>query len=210
MLRPTCLSFVLIVGFFSTAWAEKNSPLEPKIATLGSPIITETFESPLAAPFAGVKGQWDVVDGTLVGKELAADKHAAVLNVQEKNRDSVIRFSFQLGGDTTGLNLSLNHAKGHLFRVVVTPSGMSVNLDKDKKDAASKAVVMGTAKGKFEQGTWYTMQVEMVGNRVVAQTDNGLLVEASHPTLDVDKPNYRFVMKGDSLLIDDLQIWKVN
>jgi len=209
MFRPTCLSFLLIIGFVTTAWAEKNSLLEPKITTLGSPVITETYESPLAAPFTGVKGTWNVIDGILVGKELAADKHAAVLNLQEKNRDSVIRFSFQLGGDTTGFNLSMNHASGHLFRIVVTPSAMSINLDKNKKDAASKTVVMATAKGKFEQGKWYTMQVEMRGDRVVAQTDNGLIVEASNPTLDVDKPNYRFVMKGDSLSIDDLQIWEV-
>lgn len=28
-------------------------------------------------------------------------------------------------------------------------------------------------------------------------------------SLDTDKPNYRFVMKGDSLPIDDLQIWEL-
>ena len=28
-------------------------------------------------------------------------------------------------------------------------------------------------------------------------------------SLDIDKPNYRFVMKGDSLAIDDLQIWEL-
>ena len=114
-----------------------------------------------------------------------------------------------MDGTTKGFNFSLNHAKGHLFRVVVTPTAMTVNLDKDKNDPESKAVVLGTAKGKFEQGKWYTMQVEMRGDKVVAQTDNGLTVEATHSTLDTDKPNYRFVMKGDSLSLDDLQIWKL-
>lgn len=96
-----------------------------------------------------------------------------------------------------------------MFRVNVTPAALTVNLDKDKNDPQSKAVVLGTAKGKFEQGKWYTMQVEMQREKVVAQTDNGLSVEATHASLDTDKPNYRFVMKGDSLSIDDLQIWEL-
>ncbi|TWU31348.1 hypothetical protein [Novipirellula artificiosorum] len=61
--------------------------------------------------------------------------------------------------------------------------------------------------GKFEQGKWYTLQVEMLGDQVVAQTDNGLVVKASHASLDTEKPNYRFVMRGDSLSLDDLTVW---
>ena len=148
------------------------------------------------------------MDGTLVGKELAADKHAAVLNYQKKNRDSAVRFSFKLDGSTSGFNFSLNQAKGHLFRVVVNPTGLSINLDKDKNDPTSKPMVLASAKSEFEQGKWYTILIEMQGDQVAAQTDNGLMVEASHSKLDTEKPNYRFVVKGDSLSIDDLTIWE--
>lgn len=209
MFRATFLLFFLVAGASSAAWAEKNAPLEPKIAKTGSPVLSESFDSPLAPPMVGVKGRWKVTDGNLVGAELAADKHAAVLNVQQQNRNSVVRFSFKADGNTSGLNLSMNHAKGHLFRVVATPSGISIVLDKDKKDPNSKPVVLATAKGELASGQWHTLQLEIVGDRVLAMTDNGLIAEASHPSLDVDKPNYRFVMKGDSLTIDDLQIWDV-
>ena len=195
--------------FVSPAMAEKNVSIDPKTGPVQTPFVAQTFDSEFSKPFVAVKGEWKIIDGVLVGKELKADKHAAVLNFQKSNRNSVVRFSFKLDGETKGFNFSLNHAKGHLFRVNVTPEAMSVNLDKDKKDPASKAVVLGTAKGKFEQGKWYTMQVEMQGEKVVAQTDNGLSVEATHASLDTDKPNYRFVMKGDSLSIDDLQIWEL-
>jgi hypothetical protein len=47
----------------------------------------------------------------------------------------------------------------------------------------------------------------MVGDRVVAMTDNGLKVSGQHPRLDTQKPNYRFVMRGGTLSIDDLKIW---
>jgi hypothetical protein len=199
---------LVMLYLVSPAMAEKNVSIDPKIGPIETPVVTQSFDDELSEPLAAIKGEWKVKDGVLVGKELKADKHAAVLNFQKSNRNSVVRFSFKLDGKTNGFSFSLNHAKGHLFRVNVTETAMSVNLDKDKKDPASKAVVLGTAKGKFERGKWYTMQIEMQGEKVVAQTDNGLLVEATHASLDTDKPNYRFVMKGDSLSIDDLQIWE--
>ncbi len=209
MFRMTALCCVCTFVSVSSALAEKNAEIAPKLAKLQSPTVTETFDSPLSKVMSGVKGEWTVADGVLVGKELASDKHAAVLNYQKSNRNSVVRFSFKLDGETNGFNFSLNHAKGHLFRVTVTPNGMSVNLDKDKNDPASKAVAMGSAKAKFEQGVWYTMQIEMIGDRAVAQVDNGASVEVSSPAIDVEKPNYRFVTKGDSLSLDDLHIWEL-
>jgi hypothetical protein len=181
------VGFLLVmICLVSPVMAEKNVSIDPKIGPVETPVVTQSFDSELAKPLAAVKGEWKVVDGVLVGKELKADKHAAVLNFQKPNRNSVVRFSFRLDGETQGFSFSLNHAKGHLFRINVTPTVLSVNLDKDKKDPASKAVVLGTAKGKFEQGKWYTMQVEMQGEKVVAQTDNGLSVEAAHASLDTD------------------------
>lgn len=205
------ISFVLFASLIicTPALADKNATIEPRLHQLGSATITEGFDQPLSETAAAVKGEWKVVDGVLVGQELAADKHAAVLNYQKKNRDSAVRFSFKLDGSTSGFNFSLNHAKGHLFRVVVNPNGLSINLDKDKSNPASKPAVLATAKSEFKQGEWYTILIEIQGNKVAAQTDNGLAVEASHSTLDTDKPNYRFVMKGDSLSIDDLAIWEV-
>lgn len=189
--------------------ADKNVTIEPKIAKVGSPVVNESFDGELAEAFKGVKGQWKITDGVLVGKELESDKHAAVMNFQKKNHDSVVRFSFKLDGETKGFNFSLNHKGGHLFRSVIAPTKLTINLDKDKKDPKSKAIVMANSKGKFEQGKWYTMQIEMVGDRVVVQTDNGITAEAKHEKLDTDKPNYRFVMRGDGLSIDDLNVWEV-
>lgn len=208
MSRILC-SLVSVACVMVPALAEKNATIEPKIATLGSVIAEESFDQPLTKTMQAAKGQWEAIDGVLVAKELAADKHAAVLNYQKPNRNSVVRFSFKLDGKTDGFSFSLNHKGGHLFRVVVSPSKLAINLDKDKKDPNSKAVALGSAKGQFEQGRWYTMQVEMVGDRVVAQTDNGVGVNATHAKLDTDKPNYRFVMRGETLSVDDLKIWEV-
>ena len=209
MLRISLAASLLSVFCISSAHADKNVTMSTLITTIGSPIVNESFDSALSETASAVKGEWTVIDGVLVGKELEADKHAAVLNYQKANRNSVVRFSFKLDDQTSGFNFSLNHKGGHLFRVVVSPSKLTVNLDKDKKDPASKAVVLATEKGQFDQGKWYTMQIEMVGDKVAVQTDNGVTAQASHPTLDTDKPNYRFVMADKTLSIDDLQIWEV-
>lgn len=191
------------------AHAEKNATIAPKISSIGSPVVQENFDGgKLAETMVPVKGEWKLVDGALHGKELSADKHAAVLNFQKANRNSVVRFSFKFDDNTEGLHLSLNHKGGHLFRVIVSPEKLAVNLDKDKKDPKSKAIVLASAKGDFHRGQWYTMQVEMVGEKVIVQTDTGVSLESSHQKLDTDKPNYRFVMRGNSLSIDDLQVWE--
>ncbi|MCM2373389.1 family 16 glycoside hydrolase [Aporhodopirellula aestuarii] len=211
-LLQTVFSTLLIslAGLSSPAIAEKNASLDFKLGQPGDVVLQESFDASMPKLFQGVKGQWEVVDGALLGKELASDKHAAVLNVKKANHDSAIRVSFRFDGKTRGFNLSLNHKGGHLFRVAITPAELRVSLDKDKKDPASKAVVMGSAKAKFTAGEWYTLQVEMKGDRVVAQTDNGAIVEAGHEKLDTDKPNYRIVMSGDSLAVDDLSVWELN
>ncbi len=205
------LTIALTLVIVTPASAEKNVKIDPKIASLGAPVAEVTFDDAgqIGKPMQAAKGAWKLADGVLHGKELKADEHAAVLNYQRKNRNSVVRFSFKLDEDTTGFHFSMNHKKGHLFRVIVSPTKMAVNLDKDKKDPTSKRIVLGSSQGQFEPGNWYTMQVEMVGEQVVVQVDNGASVKASHASLDTDKPNYRFVMRGNSLSIDDLRIWDV-
>jgi hypothetical protein len=204
------LSIVVLSVLCATCVADKNTDISPVLAKTTDILLDDSFDrSELGKGWAGVKGDWRTVDGILIGKELPSDKHAAVLNCQKKNRNSVVRFSFRFDRTTKGFNFSLNHAKGHLFRVIVAPTGLTVRTDKDKKDNSIKSEVIAEAKGRFKSGQWYTLQVEMVGDRVVAMTDNGLKVSGQHARLDTDKPNYRFVMRGESLSIDDLRIWGV-
>ena len=205
----TLLPVLSVICIVAPSLAEKNATIQPSIAMIGSATVNESFDGKLANSMRAVKGDWQTTAGVLIGKELAADKHAAVLNYQKRNRNSVVRFSFKLDDNTDGFHFSLNHSGGHLFRVIVSPSKLAINLDKDKKDPESKALVLDSSKGEFKQGKWYTMQIEMVDDRVVAQTDNDMKVQATHPKLDTDKPNYRFVTRGQSLSIDDLQIWEI-
>lgn len=208
MLRTLALSFVSLCAV-TNLFAAKNAPLKAESVKVGAVVVEDAFDrAELGQRYAAPKGDWRIAEGALVGKELAADKHAAVLSYQHPNRDSVIQVSFRLDG-TDGFNLSLNHAKGHLFRIIIAGDSMSLRTDQDKKDPKSKSLLLAKAEGKIAQGEWHTLLVEIHGENVAAQLDNGMHVSGSHASLNVDKPNYRFVMKGASLNLDDLKIWNV-
>jgi len=205
-------SRTLLVTSFATlltvsAHAGKNADLQPNLAKAGKSITEQTFDSgDLAKPWTVAKGDWKIADGAIVGAEKAEDKHAAVLALAQPNHDSLIRFSLQLDG-AKSFALSLNHAKGHLFRVAITKDSISINKDRDKNDPQSKGGVLGKADAKFEPGQWVTLLVEIKGTKVAVQTDTGAKAEGSDPSLDVEKTGYRFVTTGASVRIDDLKVW---
>jgi hypothetical protein len=207
--RTTILTALLLAFSPALCLAGKGTDLKPILAKPAKAIAEDAFTgTALAKNWSAAKGDWQVHDGTLVGKEKAEDKHAAVCALAAPNHDSIIRFSFKLDG-AKGLSLSYNHAKGHLFRVNVAATGVTVQTDADKADPNSKSVPIGKAEAKFEPGQWYTMQVEVKGQKVAVQTDNGVKIEGGNPALDVDKTGYRFVTTGESLVLADVKAWEV-
>ncbi len=170
------------------------------------PVASDDFSSAeLSKSWAVAKGTWKVVDDKLSGAELASDDHVAVITYKAPHIDSKVKFSFQLNG-SKGFGLSFNHPKGHLYRVNVTQAGAQVNLDKDKKDPASKAIALAKAEGKFKQGETYTMTCENVGDTVKVEFDNGVKLEAKHEKLTNRKTGYRLVLKGEGVLFDDFTV----
>ena len=207
---PCRILAALAVFATSTALclADKAAELKPALNQPGKFVVDEKFAGgALPSSWGGVQGDWQVRDGAVVGKEKASDAHAAVLFLNQPHRDGIVRFSFKLEG-AKGFNLSLNHLKGHLFRVTVAADGLTLSKDKDKKDPKSKAVQLGKAAGKFEAGKWHTLLLETKGGKVSVQADNGAKLEGSHPELDVDKTGYRFVVRGESLRLSDVKVWQ--
>jgi hypothetical protein len=192
----------------SNCFADKAAELKPILAKPGKVMAEDAFSATaLGNGWNVAKGEWQINDSSLVGKEKASDKHAAVLMLGKPNHNSIIQFSFKLDG-AKGVSLSYNHAKGHLFRIGISETGFVINKDKDKKDEKSKAEVLGKGAGKFETGKWYTMMVEVQGDKVSVQTDNGVKATGSHKALDVDKTGYRFVARGSTLALDDIKVWE--
>jgi len=202
-------AFLSILLSCSFVHAEKGTDLQPTSASLGSVTVDDSFsEQQLGKKWVASKGEWTIKDGVLIGSEKKEDEHAAVLTLQQPNRNSIIRFSFQLDG-ASGFNLSFNHAKGHLFRIAVSDTGLTLTKDADKKDPNSKAKALAKASGKFDSKQWHTLLVEIQGDKVSVQSDSGAKLDIREPSLDVEKTGYRFVMRGESLLLDDIKVWSV-
>jgi hypothetical protein len=198
-----------IMAVVSALQADKDAELKTLLGKASKVVLQEKFDTPkLPKNWAVAKGDFQVRDGAIAGWEKKEDMHAAVLALQKPFKNSIIRFSFKRDG-ATGFNVSFNHAKGHLFRVLVNDDNVVINKDKDKNDAASKPLVLGKAEGKFPPGVWHTMQIEMVGDRVAVQADNGVKVEGKNAGLEVEKTGYRFVTRGSTLYLDDVSIWDV-
>lgn len=187
-------------------YAAKNAALTPILAKPGKTVFEQNFDSgSLDKPWAVAKGDWQIVDGAIVGREKAEDKHAGVLSLALPNKDSIVSFSIKLDG-AKGADLSFNHAKGHLFRLGIAPDGLTLRTDADKKDKSIKSVALGKAGVKFEPGQWVTLLVEVKGNQIAVQTDNGAKIAGSDSRVSTAKVNYRFVVKGAAVAIDDLKI----
>ncbi len=94
-----------------------------------------------------------------------------------------------------------------MFRVIVTGQRLLVRLDKDKKDPKSKPKLLGAARVSFKQKKWYDLQVVLQGSKATVTSSNGARLVVEHPDLDQPKPNYRFVMRGGHLMLDNLKVW---
>jgi hypothetical protein len=171
--------------------------------TGAEPVLKADFaKEALPEGWKGMKGEWKVVDGALAGAELESDKHAAVFAIPDPHRDSSLRFRFRLDG-AKGFHLSYNHAKGHLFRVVVTSETVSLSMDKNKKDPTSKAVPLGKEKFTARPGEWVGMSCSVEGTTVKV-TCGDVTLTGTHEGLAREKTGYRFVVQGATVGFDDV------
>ncbi|MFQ5734348.1 MAG: hypothetical protein ACE5KM_20615 [Planctomycetaceae bacterium] len=201
----------LIAGIVFVAatpcFAEKNAKLKPALVAPGNVVLKDAFSAKaLGKRWAVNKGAFEIVNGVVAGREKTTDKHAAVLTCKVPNRNSAIRFSFKLG-TTKAFHLSFNKKRGHLFRVIVTRNGIVLRTDKANRKSKTKPVVLAKSANKVAADQWYTMLVEVRRNDVAVQVDNGTTLTGSHSSLDVDKPNYRFIVRGKTFRLDDVTIW---
>jgi hypothetical protein len=167
------------------------------------PALKADFTSDaLPEGWKGLKGDWKVVDGALVGSELASDKHAAVFSIHDPHLNSTLKMKVRLDG-AKGFHLSYNHAKGHLFRLAITASLAALTMDKDKKDPASKVESLSKKPVSLEPGEWVEISCAVEGTKVRV-TVGDVVLEGTHPNLAKEKTGYRFVVQGQSVAFDDV------
>lgn len=183
---------------------------EPPATLLAQPdkaIIADALtKDAQPADWKTAKGKWErTAEGVRVA-ELPEDKHGAVSRVAQKLPDLVIAFEFRLDG-AKSVSLSINAAKDHMARVLITPTTLRLQKDDNDHEGPDKAVVFLSAAQTFEAGTWHRVVLEMVGDTLVATIDGKLSAFGSHPLFKSEKVSPGFTCAGQSATFRHFALW---
>jgi hypothetical protein len=173
----------------------------------GKVLFRDALSEPLGSGWVTAKGKWEVVNGAIQGTEVPSDQHAAAARHPLKFRNAVIQYSFKLDG-AKATSLSLNDAKGHVCRVVITPQDVSVRKDDHDKTGPDKAALIQLRKVAIEPGRWHTLLVEMQGPEMLARIDDETVAFGSNAGVDVEKTNFGLIVSGASVSLKNLMIWE--
>jgi hypothetical protein len=180
----------------------------PTVMTLrGKELFRDSLGQTLAKGWVAAKGDWKVVDGAIQGTERPADMHAAAARHALKFHNAVIQYSFKLDG-ARATHLSLNDARGHVCRVMITPQEISLRKDDHDKTGPDKAAVLKARKLAIEPGRWHTLLIELQGPEMLARLDGETVALGSHEALDVELTNFGLIVTGASVSFKDLAIWE--
>ena len=201
------LVLVLLPGSISLAGLPSSEP-DLWMTQKGAVLLSENFSSPVLDTnrWTTAKGLWTVENGVLTGKELASDHHAATIRADVPFENAILQFDFRLDG-SDGFSLSVNEEKGHHSRVMISPDGISLLKDRDKKDARSLALPLARQNTPFKPGIWYTMTVEYCGNDLLAHVDKQTFVLGTQDQMGSPKINFGFPVKGESASFDNVTVW---
>ena len=152
------------------------------------------------------KGKWERTAEGLRVEELPADNHGAAGRVPTKLQDFVAAFEFRLDG-AKSVSLSINDAKEHVARVLITPTALRVQKDDHDHDGPDKSVLFLHQAEKFEAGTWHRVVLEMVGDTLVATIDGKISAFGRDDLFKAEKANPGFTCAGQSATFRHLVIW---
>lgn len=190
---------------------------ETLLATPGKLLLSEHFAKPVEAarmekgkpPTSGWRlrpGKWEFVEGAMKGTELKADKHGAVARLPLAFTNVVVQYEVRLDG-CRATTFSVNDAKEHVCRVLITPAGFSAQKDDHDHDGPDKVEMFGKASLKIAQGEWKTVTVEIVGDEMVARMD-GKVLSGANPLIACEKANFGFTVSGEGASFRNLRIWE--
>ncbi len=201
-------SLTLLVALTSAAFAADPELPQTKLAQIDKLVPVNPIEgSALSSQWKAAKGKWEVADGVLRGAELVADKHGAVIRTAQKIQDIVIAYEVKLDGAKV-TSLSINGPKDHLARITVAPNRFVVQRDDQDHDGPDKAVVFLNKDMKLDPGTWHSVVLEMVGDKMVGTLDGKITGEGSDPTFAANlKSSPGFTVAGESASFRNVRIY---
>jgi len=181
--------------------------IPPLMSVPGKLLYSDDFSKPFGKQWRVGKGKWEVVDGVMRGAELTSDMHGAVARHEMPFDNVIIQFSVKFDG-AKSTSLSINKSNGHLSRVRITPSDLTVQKDdQDGKKGSDKALVLDSRKVKLAPGEWHTVLVELQGTEIVASLDGKTVAFGTHGSIEGPKANFGLTVAGEAVSFKNLRVW---
>ncbi len=201
MKKPSILSLsALVLGALTLSLHAD----EPMLAVPGKVIYENDLSATPGKEWKAAKGKWEAKDGALVGSELEADHHGAVIRLTDQFTDFVIDAEFKFEGAKT-TSLTINALKDHMARILITPNRVVVRRDDNDHEGPDKAVTFAIFKADFQPGTWHKIHLEMVGDTMLGQVDDQV-AWGSDPLFSTPKANPGFTAAGQSIALRNFTI----
>src|SRR5581483_5590216 len=175
----------------------------------GAVLFSDDFSgSTLAKGWMGKPGKWEMADGAAKVSEMPEDKHAAVRRHPLQYHDAISELSFEFDGAKM-IALSINNKGGHVYRAMVTPKGLILQVDQPNHDSDQKAVRLAASTAAIEPGKWHKLVLEVKGPRMIAQVDDGPAISGENARVDVEKTDVGIPVGGVSAQVKGLRVYSV-
>lgn len=199
-----------------------------QLSNPGKLLLKEDFNrSQLPKRFRVGVGNWEIVDGALRGRQLAADHHTAFRKIYLDHKDVIYEYDMKLEGD--GFHqLLINWDLAHIAKCVVRYESASVfkikekgkreQMAREKRDQGldplrgrwdEATFAMDEAAISIEEGEWHHVVIELVGD-TLSLTVDGKTARGRHAGLSEKKDNFGFQAGGfeSYVFIDNIRVYE--
>ena len=200
------LRLSLVGGLASVAGAEDRlGPLEPWLARPGAEVIREDFSPGKISDRWFFTEWWAAGDGILLRNELPGENKRLFWK-KPAYRDSVISFSFSFRG-AEEIRLMSGTPGKYNFVILLRRDHFRVNTASDST-VPHLPSIQGECAFRFDPEKWYRLQVEVLGDELLARIDDEHFVIGRHPIIDRERSYFAFQVDGPSAAFDKIRLNK--
>jgi len=202
-MKPTLIVFLALCLRLPLAGALDTS-LPPLLALPKAAYKVDTFDAVKGNDTWFFLEHWEARDGVLMRNDLPGANKRIFIK-KPKYKDVVIRFDFQFRG-AKEIRLVTGGGGHYNFGVHIRRDRFRIRTADDKSEPFFPSV-LGECPHKFENDKWYTMQVEVVGDEILARLDGKHFVVGQHPMLDRTRLYFAFQVDQSGAAFDNVGIW---
>ena len=220
--RVSLASCLGLMTFLSVALASDPQAPKPPATTISTPVkllTAEAFNRPEALAqrgqpgWRGGIGNWTIEDGVLYSRDekptaRRPNGHEGVCEYVTEFGDAIITAEFKLGtSPQVGFVCrDTNQPNNHLGRVLITPKHVELRKMSGIAKLTRKEILQ-TIETQFDPEKWYTIVIEISGDRWLARVGDHVL-DARHERFADLKGRVGMVAKGEGALFRNVAVWQ--